>query len=430
MAVVLRHLLPFALGLSAAVWADPSLRVDVRKAADKVEIRLTGSAPVQPASQRWKENPHRFEVAIPGVDGKPVSSALDLGVLQKVEARSLASGVSLQLFASGNPKMSWTASADRKVWTLTVSPNEMAASADPPRLPAAGATSAKPPARPARPAAATPRPRVAEVPPVVTPPVPDPPPVSPTQHTIQPPPTTLPPAAPVTVTAVPAAARPTPASTAPVTVVPSPAAPVPVTPSPVARPAATPVVTRPPLPATVSPTPQTVSAAPVTPPVVPPAPARPDAVPVTLSLKNRPAAEALADMARAAGLVPDIGPGLEGNVTVDLQAAPLSQAVTRVLGKQSRLYEYSVQNGKLRVWSDEADAGVTLVPDAVPAVARLSDYYPIMADKPASDVADSVRRAVSGVEVLPDDRLNVLFVRGSAAELDQVRTLLRNVLAR
>ena len=60
----------------------------------------------------------------------------------------------------------------------------------------------------------------------------------------------------------------------------------------------------------------------------------------------------------------------------------------------------------------------------------VSDYFPLKADKSVREMAGAVQRLVSDVEVIQDDRLNVLFVRGDAADLEKVRNLLQNALAK
>ena len=206
----------------------------------------------------------------------------------------------------------------------------------------------------------------------------------------------------------------------------------------VEKPPSKPVATPPSKPVTIhNPTP-----VPVTPPVTPPAtqkgPAEgPEQKPITINLKNKDLPTAIREMARAAGMEADVGPGVEGTVTASFTDTPLARCLTSVLGKQAKLYEFKVVNNRLRVFGDGETGGTTLVTSAPPTTPttaasgqQVSDYFPIVPEKPVSDLAAAVRKAVAGVDVIQDDRLNVLFVSGDAAEVEKVRNLLQNVLAK
>lgn len=341
----------FAIALSGLACADPKLGVDVHKASDKVELRLSQDKPFENVTQKWRENPHRLEITIPKVEwqGKAVSN-IDKGVLQKVEVKPGGGVVTVTLFALQNPKMSWVSSADKKNWTLRISAGELASSTDVPKLPGATAGVASlPPARPA---------------------------------------------------ANPSGARPNPRPVA--------------NNSPAVRP-------------------------------VPPTPNPPrnnvDQRNISVTFVNKDLAAAIREMAQAAGLEADIGPGVKGSVTATFKDTPLSQALTNVLGKQQELYEVKIEGNRVRVFGDNSGAGATLVPTVNPptpvpdgggtrSLKLVSDYFPLMPDKPAKDMVAAIRRAVSDVEVIQDDRLNVLFVRGEAGDLEKVRNLLQNVLAK
>lgn len=171
-------------------------------------------------------------------------------------------------------------------------------------------------------------------------------------------------------------------------------------------------------------------------PTPPPAAARPDQKPITLSFDNKPLGQAIREMAAAAGLEADVAAGVEGKVTANFQDIPLGRALTSVLGKQEKLYEYKIVNNRLQVFADANDVGVTKVvppptPPTVPSGApTVSDYFPIINDKSAAEVAKMVRKVAQDADVLVDDRLNVLFVRARAEDLEKVRNLLRGLLAK
>ena len=264
-------------------------------------------------------------------------------MLQRVDVKQGQGSVTVSVLSLQSPKMNWVSSADRKTWTLRIATNEMAASADPPRLPNAA--------------------------------------------------TAVAPAAPKSFSDVA----------------------VQTSSKPVAAPP--PVRVRPP----VSP-PSTSNGA--------------DQKPITLTLQNKDLPTAIREMAKAAGLEADVGPGVEGSVTASFTDTPLARALTSVLGKQAKLYEFKIVNNRLRVFADSDSAGTTLVTSAPTQagtprnVNLVSDYFPIVADKPVSELAQAVRRAVTDVEVIQDDRLNVLFVRGDAADIEKVRNLLQKVLAK
>lgn len=337
----------FAIALTGWACADPKLGVDVHKASDKVELRLSQDRPFENVTQKWRENPHRLEITIPKVEwqGKAVSN-IDKGVLQKVEVKPGSGSVTVTLFALQNPKMSWASSSDKKNWTLRISVGELASGNDTPKLPVASTSTG-----------------FAALPPVK---------------------------------ANPTGARPNP------------------------RPLAN------------------------NSPPVRPAPSVPrnniDQRIISVSFVNKDLPAAIREMASAAGLEADIAPGVKGSVTATFKDTPLSQALTNVLGKQQDLYEVKIEGNRVRVFGDNSGAGTTMVPTPAPPVPAsdrgtrplnlVSDYFPLMADKSAKELVGSIRRAFADVEIIHDDRLNVLFVRGEAGDLEKVRNLLQNVLAK
>lgn len=342
----------FAIALTGWVWADPKLGVDVHKASDRVELRLSQDRPFENVTQKWRENPHRLEITIPKVEwqGKAVSN-IDKGVLQKVEVKPGAGTVTVTLFALQNPKMSWVSSPDKKNWTLRISAGELASGNEPPKLPVISKAPAASPGFASLPAA------------------------KPAQ-----------------------------------------------TPS---RPAERPQANNPNNARPVPPTPPRSTV---------------DQRTISVSFINKDLPAAIREMAQAAGLEADIGPGVKGSVTATFKDTPLSQALTNVLGKQQDLYEMKIEGNRVRVFGDNSGAGATLVPTVTPPPSEtvggtrslnlVSDYFPLMADKSASQLVSAIRRAVADVEVIHDDRLNVLFVRGEAGDLEKVRNLLQNVLAK
>lgn len=352
----------FAVALTGLAWADPKLGVDLHKTSDRVEVKLTQDKPFENVTQRWRENPHRFEITIPKVEwqGKAISN-IDKGVLQKVEVKPGAGVVVVSIYALQSPKMSWVGSADKKTWTLRISAGEMASENETPKLPAAAAGNGLAAVPPAKPAATPARPA----------PRPNPQPVA--------------------------------SDTTPVR---------PATPAPT--------------PAAPNPTPPRNNV---------------DQRIITISFVNKDLPAAIREMAHAAGLEAEVGPEVKGRVTDTFTSVPLSQAVTRVLGKQQELYEMKIEGTRLRVFGDNSGGGATLIPVAPtppPAsstastrpIQLVSDYFPLLADKSASQMVAAIRRAVADVEVIHDDRLNVLFVHGEAADMEKVRNLLQNVLAK
>jgi len=211
------------------------------------------------------------------------------------------------------------------------------------------------------------------------------------------------------------------------------------------RPPARPVGATPSRPVGTTPS-RPVSSVPVRPPVndIPPPAPNParnntDQRIISVAFINKDLPAAIREMAQAAGLEADVGPGVKGSVTATFKDAPLSQVISNVLGKQQDLYEFKIEGNRLRVFGDSTGAGATLMPtvtppptsDSLPKSGKLvSDYFPLKPDKPAKDLVAAIRRAVSDVEVIQDDRLNVLFVRGEAEDLEKVRNLLQNVLAK
>ena len=211
-----------------------------------------------------------------------------------------------------------------------------------------------------------------------------------------------------------------------------------------ARPPVRPVGATPSRPVSANPS-RPVSSVPVRPPVnnVPtptPGPVRNNADQRTISVAfvNKDLPAAIREMAQAAGLEADVGPGVKGTVTATFKDKPLSQVISNVLGKQQDLYEFKIEGNRLRVFGDNTGAGATLVPTVAPPTVieppksgkPVSDYFPLKADKPVKEMVAAIRRVVPEVEVIQDDRLNVLFVRGDASDLEKVRNLLQNVLAK
>ena len=338
-------ILALAGTLSLPLWAAPKLAVEVQRKGDRVEVVLTSPTPLAAPTiqQRWKEGPHRFEVVVPKTEVARLSKAIDRGVLQKIETDSSGDSALLRVIASGDPKMSWSASADRKVWTLSISTVDIA-SGKVPALPGGSLASApvvsKPPARPT------------------------PPPVS-----VRPP----------------------------------------------APRAAENVATAPPQP---QPQPQPQAQ-----------PQRLDQRPITVSLQNKDLAVAIQEMARAAGLEAEVGPGVEGPVSVSFREVPLGLALTNLLGKQTKLIEYRIEGNKLKVFTDD-QGGATLPAAPIRSGPTVSDYFPIVNEKKVAEVAQLVKRTVTQVDVHSDELLNVLFVEGAAADLAKVRELLQNVVVK
>lgn len=339
----MRHVTILALtgAMSLPLWAAPKLAVEVQRKGDRVEVVLTSPTPLAaPAiQQRWKEGPHRFEVVVPKTEVARLSKSIDRGVLQKIETDSSGDSALLRVVASGDPKMSWSASADRKVWTLSISTVDIAAGKVP-ALPGGSLASApvvsKPPARPS------------------------PPPVS---------------------------VRP-----------PAPRAPENV--------------------ATAPPQPQPQAQ-----------PQRLDQRPITVSLQNKDLAVAIQEMARAAGLEAEVGPGVEGPVSVSFREVPLGLALTNLLGKQTKLIEYRIEGNKLKVFTDD-QGGATIPVAPTRSGPTVSDYFPIVNEKKVAEVAQLVKRTVTQVDVHSDELLNVLFVEGAAGDLAKVRELLQNVVVK
>lgn len=337
------------------VWADPRLLVDVTSQAQRVDVRLTHSAPLEGVSQRWMENPRRLEITIPKAEWSGKGTVpVDRGVIQKVQVQQVPGAVKVQVLTLGSPKMSWAGSADRKVWTLRISPTDMVSAGQLPGLPAENsAQSAK--TSVARPVAA---------------------------------PSGKPPAGPSQVaTKAPESVKPPEAVKPPESVKPPEAAKPPV--------------------------------------------ARPEQKLISVKFQEQDLASALKSMAQAAGMQVEIGPGVEGKVTMAFTDTPLSKVLTSVLGRQENLYEYRIEGNRIRVFGDGGQAGSTLVVPVSPERgAYVSDYLSLQADKPVREVLDAVRKIAGGVELIPDERLNVLFVRGEEADLEKVRNLLRGVLVK
>lgn len=180
-------------------------------------------------------------------------------------------------------------------------------------------------------------------------------------------------------------------------------------------------------------------------PPTPPTPTPPrnnvDQRTISVSFTNKDLPSAIREMAQAAGLQAQVGPEVKGKpVTETFKDMPLSQALTRILGRQDELFEVKFEGNVVRVFGDGNGGGATLIPTVNPrpnvpenatrTVNIVSDYFPLKADKSVREMAGAVQRLVSDVEVIQDDRLNALFVRGDAADLEKVRNLLQNALAK
>ncbi|MBS2040514.1 hypothetical protein JST97_36345 [bacterium] len=196
-----------------------------------------------------------------------------------------------------------------------------------------------------------------------------------------------------------------------------------------------------PTPPRPNPRPVATNSNPTVPPTPPPARNNVDQRTISVSFNNKELASAIREMAQAAGLEAQIGPEVKGKpVTETFKDVPLSQALTRVLGRQSELFEVKFEGNRVRVFGDNSGGGATLMPTtntqpSVPETASrpaniVSDYFPLKSDKSVREMAGAVQRLVSEVEVIQDERLNVLFVRGDAADLEKVRNLLQNALAK
>ena len=164
---------------------------------------------------------------------------------------------------------------------------------------------------------------------------------------------------------------------------------------------------------------------------------------ISVSFNNKDLPSAIREMAQAAGLEVQIGPEVKGQpVTATFKDVPLSQALTRVLGSQKDLFEARFEGNVVRVFGDNSGSGATLMPGPAPGpqpnvtdsgthpLNMVSDYFPIKPDQSVRALASTIQRLVTDVEVIQDDRLNVLFVRGEAGDLEKVRNLLQNALAK
>lgn len=155
---------------------------------------------------------------------------------------------------------------------------------------------------------------------------------------------------------------------------------------------------------------------------------------ISVSFQKKELAQALRDIAQAAGMEAEVGSEVKGTVTASYSNLPMSKVLTNVLAQQDTLYEFRIVNNRLRVFGD-ATAGRTMtIPTttytAPKTVNLVSDYFPIDYRKSVSEAAAEVRRALSDVEVLQDDRLNVLFVRGDAQDVEKVRNIVQKFLAK
>ena len=402
-----------ALGCSLPLWAEP-LEVNVDKGGEQIRVRLTQSGPFSGIVQRWKTNPDRFEVVVPKAELQGKTVAIDRGILQRIETKNAGESVLIQIYSMSQPKMTWSGSAESKTWTLHISSSVQASAGDIPRLPSAGPAAKPAVASRPRPAAPKPEPPMATKPeppvtakpepPVAAKPEPAKPPVKPE------------PAKP------PVKPEPTKPSVKPDPVKPEPAKPTPAKAEPVANR---------PKPSEPTAKPEPVAVKPLTP--QPPAAERPDQRLISIHFQNKDLPAALRDMAKAAGLEADIGPKVSGKVTASFTATPLSKAVSTVLGKQEALYEYKIVNNRLVVTGDGGEAGATLTaspPTPARSVQMTSDYFTLKPDQSVGSVVDAVRKVAVGAEVYPDMRLNVLYVRGDAADLEKVRNLLKDMLVR
>lgn len=349
-----------ALALSSPIWADPRLQVQVDSGGQHIDVKLSHAAVLQGVTQRWLQNPRRFEITIPKAEWQGKSlTPVDRGIVQKVQVQQGTGSVVIQIHSLGTPKMSWLGTPGQKAWTLRVSPTDMVASGQVPSLPGTSVASRPPVAQP-KPPVAQPKPPVAQ---------PKPPEAQPKPPVAQPKP------------------------------------PVEQPKPPVAQPK---------------------------PPVEQPKPAqRPEQRLITVNIVNQDLPSAIRQMAKAANMQAEVGPGVEGAVTVSFTEVPLARALTSVLGKQAKFYEYKIDGDRLQVFGDSSAGGTTLVTSPPVNPANLtSDYFTLQPDKPVGEMLDAVRRVAGAVELFPDERLNVLFVRGDEAEVEKVRNLLRNILVK
>ncbi len=138
-----------ALALSSPIWADPRLQVQVDSGGQHIDVKLSHAAVLQGVTQRWLQNPRRFEITIPKAEWQGKSlTPVDRGIVQKVQVQQGTGSVVIQIHSLGTPKMSWLGTPGQKAWTLRVSPTDMVASGQVPSLPGTSVASRPPVAQP------------------------------------------------------------------------------------------------------------------------------------------------------------------------------------------------------------------------------------------------------------------------------------------
>ena len=347
------------------VWGangDPDVNVSVRSlGGDKVELKVSSTAPLKKLSVRWLQNPRRIRLTLSGahLTGKSGKFAIDKGILQYAEAQGSSEAVTLDLATISNPRSKIALDGDQRTLTWTASVIDIAKGDELPALPSGGVASASNDGK-------------ANSKPAAKPPTPKPPAAKAPQSTTRKP----------------------------------------------ANPGITrvPVVNETPTPRPPAENPPASGSA--------PAADKPGDRLVSLSA-NGDLRQALENLAKAAGLQAEIDPGVQGTVAISFTDYPLNRAVSTVLGRQATLFEYKITDKVLKVTAPEGSGGTTVVPvdPAPPGRPGVSDYFPIK-DKKASDMVEVLRKAFPGLSMTVDERLNQILAEGSASEIERLRKLL------
>ena len=343
--------------------AGQEVIVELYKASDKIEFKLSGKQPIKKLSLRWVQSPRRLRLTIPGahLSSKSGRVPIDRGVIQWAEAVDSGDGVVIDLATLSNPRSRFSMTPDHRSVNWTASVNEIAKGDELPTLPSglANAPAEAPRGRNVKPN--DPKPALAVKPPIVKPNDPKP------ALAVKPP--TVKPAL---------AVKPTP--------------------------------TRPPVTVVKEIPKETV-------PKAPKAAERLVSVSANGDLRT-----ALENLAKAAGLQAEIDPGVQGSVSMSFQDVPLNKAVSSILGQQATLYDYKITDKVLKVTSSDGPG----VPVTVSNARMASEYFPIK-DKKAMDIVEAVRKAVPSLTYTVDERLNQILAEGEPSELERLRKLLQKV---
>lgn len=381
---------PLALCLLALVLAGPALAAPAR-------IQLTeASGQVRLAIQAGRRVKHHLRtVRSPGamllLEVSPVrlrqgqQFSVQRGLIESISvSQSGPESIQVRVKVLNLPRYQVLSSSQGL--TLVLSPTEMAPQASSPRTvaPSGRAVATTPP----RPSAAT------------TPAAP-----APSQPVAVAPPTGAPPAA------QPAAASP-PTGTPPSTPSGAPAPQGGATPSP---PSSRPVAL----------TPQ-AGAAPS------PSPAQPAAYTTrtySLSVEKADLAGTLRGLAREMGLKPVIDPSVQGVVSVNFTGVDADTALRTVLAGTP--YRYEIADGALVVGRGSVSSVSPAPAPAPPALgtALARDYFPVQ-NRPAREVMEALRTVIPEVSYEVDERLNIIMVAGSPADLERVRKILDQISAK